>query len=145
MILNGLAVLGMAYSGCNATAAVVFFTLSLLFHGAVSSGALSSILDISPNYASLTLGIVSTVAIISGFISPAVVGYFTFENQNIDAWQHIYEITAAMLIFCGLIYVLFNDASLQSWNNPQKAIEEKELQPLNKTLESVNKTEDDPK
>lgn len=131
MILNGFAVLGMAYSGCNVISAVFFLTLSLAMHGAVSTGPLASIVDISPNYASITLGIVSTVAIITGFVSPIVVGFITFENQSIKAWQHIYEICAAMLIVLGIIYVIFNDASLQPWNSPPKPQDDaKELTPL---------------
>lgn len=119
----------MAYSGCNVTLAIFFLTFSLLLHGAVSSGALASVVDISPNYASINLGIVSTIAIASGFISPIVVGYMTYENQSVEAWQHIYEISAVMLIVCGLVYVLFFDASLQPWNNPTTR-SSKELEPL---------------
>ena len=120
MVLNGCAVLGIAYSGCNVISAVFFLVLSLTLHGAVSTAALASMVDISPNYASITLGIVSTVATITGFVSPIVVGYITFENQSIEAWQHIFEICSAMLIVCGLIYVFFNDASLQPWNKSAK-------------------------
>lgn len=131
MILNGLAVLGLAYSGCSVTSAVFFLTLSLMLHGAVSTGTLSSIVDIGPNFAGITLGIVSTVAIITGFVSPIIVGYITFENQSIEAWQHIFEITAAMLIVCGAIYIWLNDTTLQPWNRTPKAMEfPKELMPL---------------
>lgn len=130
-ILNGFAVLAMGYSGCNVTLAVFFLTLSLLMHGAVSSGALPSVVDISPNYASITLGIVSTIAIISGFVSPIIVGYITFENQSVEAWQQIFGIAAAMLIICGLIYVLFFDASIEPWNNTTTK-SSKELEPLTK-------------
>lgn len=144
MILNGFAVLGMAYSGCSVISAVFFLTLSLALHGAVSTGVLASIVDISPNYASITLGIVSTVAIITGFVSPIVVGYITFENQSIQAWQHIFEICAALLIICGVIYVIFNDASLQEWNKSyEDDVDGKELKPLKKKdLDSDNQKQE---
>lgn len=100
-----------------------------MLHGAVSSGVLASVVDISPNYASINLGIISTVAILTGFISPIIVGYITYENQSVEAWQHIYEICGALLIGCGLAYVLFFDASLQPWNS-QKQNELKELKQL---------------
>lgn len=125
----------MAYSGCNVVMAVFFLTISLSMHGAVSTGPLASIVDISPNYASITLGIVSTVAIITGFVSPIVVGYITFENQSVEAWQHIFQICAAMLIVPGIVYVLFNDATLQPWNSPRAKDEHKEMTPLNKSEE----------
>lgn len=133
----------MSYSGCSVVSAVFFLTLSLSMHGAVSAGPLASIVDISPNYASITLGIVSTVAIITGFISPIVVGYITFENQSVEAWRHIFQICAAMLIVPGIIYVLFNDASLQPWNSPKAENDHKEMMPLTKNGEA--KCEEDEK
>lgn len=132
MILNGFAVLGLAYSGCSVTSAVFFIAMSLALHGAVSTGTLSSIVDISPNFAGITLGIVSTVSIISGFVSPIIVGYLTFENQSIDAWKSIFQLAAAMLIVCGSIYIWLNDTALQPWNKTPKQNSQlpKELFPL---------------
>lgn len=131
MVVNGLCVLGLAYSGCNLMSAVLFFTLSLALHGAVSTGCLSSMVDIGPNYAGITLGVVSTVSILTGFISPIIVGYITFENQSVSAWQHINEICAVMLIVCGFVYIWLNDTRIQEWNNPPKpAAYPHELLPL---------------
>ena len=142
MVLNGVCVFGLAYSGCNLIFAVVLFTLSLGLHGAVSTGALSSMVDIGPNYAGITMGIVSTISNIPAFISPIIVGYLTFENQNISAWQNIFEICAVMLIVCGLTYIWLNDTSIQEWNNTTKPVEyPKELMPLysGKTDNEANK------
>lgn len=131
MVLNGFACLGLAYSGCNANAAVFFMTLSLMLHGAVSSGTLSSIVDIGPNFAGITMGIVSTIGIITGFISPIIVGYITFQNQTVNAWQHIFEICAGWLIVCGLVYIWLNDTSIQEWNKAPTTLDDpKELVPL---------------
>lgn len=131
MVLNGFAVLALAYSGCSVTSAVFFLTLSLSLNGAVSTGALASIVDISPNYASITLGIVSTFSIMTGFVSPILVGFITYENQSVEAWQHIFVICAAILIVMGIIYILFSDSSLQDWNNPQQIGDSSEVLPLN--------------
>lgn len=128
-ILNSLAVLGLAYSGCNTTAAIIFLTTSLAFHGAVSTGAIASCVDIAPNYGGFTLGIVMTFAMAAGFVSPVVVGYFTFENQTIDAWRNIFLICAAKLFICGVVYIWFNDTSIQTWNNPEVQ-DDNELQPM---------------
>lgn len=133
MILNGFAVLGLAYAGCSVTTAVFFMSVSLCLHGAVSSATLASIVDIAPNYAGITLGLVSTVAIMSGFVSPIIVGYITFENQTVEAWRHIYEICAAMLLITGTMYIWLNDTTLQEWNRPPRvANDAKEMKPLNK-------------
>ena len=100
--------------------AVIFLTVSLMLHGAVSSGPLASIVDISPNFAGVSLGINSSFSILTGFISPRIVGYLTMGRQSsIEPWQHVFEICAAMQLICGILYLLFSDSSLQEWNKPQ--------------------------
>lgn len=119
-ILNGLFVLALSYSGCNAIMAVVFIILATGSHGAVSTGPLSAIVDLSPNYAGIVLGIVNMVCVLPGFLSPMLVSVFTFENQSIQQWRYVFLITATMLIVSGILYVLFADSTRQPWNNTQK-------------------------
>jgi len=45
-------ILGLAFSGCNSTAAIVFLTAATATSGAVSTGPLASYTDLSPNFAS---------------------------------------------------------------------------------------------
>lgn len=42
----------LAYSGCSYTAAIIFLSATVAVNGAVSTGPLASLVDISPNYAS---------------------------------------------------------------------------------------------
>lgn len=134
LILNGFAVLGLAFAGCHVVLAVVLLTISLMLHGAVSSGALASVVDISPNFAGVLLGINSSFSVLTGYISPYIVGLLTLNRQsNLEAWQHVFEIVAAMQLVCGVLYLFFSDSSLQEWNQPQN-------QPLDIPLETdVNK------
>lgn len=93
-----------------------------MLHGAVSSGALASVVDISPNFAGVSLGINSSFSVLTGFISPRIVGYLTNGRQNsVEPWKYVFEICAAMQITCGIIYLLFSDSSLQEWNKPQNS------------------------
>lgn len=78
--MNGAMVLCLAWFGYNALAAVVFLTLSLMFHGAVSSGPLAAIVDMSPNYAGVVMGISGTISVLPGFISSYIVGVMTLGN-----------------------------------------------------------------
>lgn len=79
-IVNGIFVVALAYSGCNSTAAVAFLTLGTAFHGAVSTGPLANIVDLSPNYAGVVLGISGMIGVLPGFISPIIVGILTYQN-----------------------------------------------------------------
>lgn len=115
-IVNGIFVVGLAYAGCNEILACVFIILATACHGAVSSGPLASIIDISPNYAGVLLGIVNTFCVVPGFISPIIVSYLTFENQSVESWRMVFLICAASLIISGIIYNIFGDSSRQEWN-----------------------------
>jgi MFS family permease len=113
-------VLGLAFAGCHVILAVALLTISLMLHGAVSSGALASVVDISPNFAGVSLGINSSFSVFTGFISPLIVGYLTHGRQNsVEPWKYVFEICAAMQITCGILYLVFSDSSLQEWNKPQ--------------------------
>lgn len=74
-------------------------------------------IDISPNYAGILLGIINMFCAVPGFISPLVVSYFTYENQTTESWKIVFIITSLLLIGSGLIYVAFADSSQQEWNN----------------------------
>lgn len=82
-IVNGVFMLGLAYSGCNAVAAIVFVALATCVQGAVSTGPMASIIDISPNYCGVILGLVSMITTCPGFISPHIVGRLTMGNVRV--------------------------------------------------------------
>ncbi|KAJ8919873.1 hypothetical protein NQ315_006402 [Exocentrus adspersus] len=122
-IVQGVFMLGLAYSGCDYNAAIIFLTLAVASHGAVSTGPLASIVDISPNYASVILGFCNTIVALVGFLTPMVVGQLTFQNQTSGQWQKVFWIAAGFLFVSGISYVLFAKSELQSWNTPGKADE----------------------
>lgn len=140
LILNGFFVIGLAFSGCEVTLAVALLTISLTLHGSVSSGALASVVDISPNFAGVSLGINSTFSTFSGFISPIIVGYLTTgRQQNVEPWKYVFLICAAMQISCGVIYMIFSESTLQPWNRPKaKVMNSESIKELKPVLEEIN-------
>lgn len=119
-IVQGLFVLGLAFSGCDRVAAVFCLVGAAAANGAVSAGALASMVDISPNFASIIMGINGVVTVLPGFISPIVVGALTFQNQSVEQWRIVFLITAATLVLTGVPYVLFGRSDVQPWNEPQE-------------------------
>lgn len=81
--MKGIMVLALAFFGYDASAAVILVTLATMFHGALSSGPLASIIDMSPNYAGVVLGISTMIAVLPGFLSSYTVGILTLGNVNI--------------------------------------------------------------
>jgi MFS family permease len=116
MILNGMCFICLAYSGCNLPFAITFFTLSLTLHGAVSTGVLAAMVDIAPNFSGIVMGVSGTFGVISGFLSPMIVGYITYSDQSVYAWRKIFQICAILIIGCGFIHMTFLDTDVQSWN-----------------------------
>ncbi|KAH8418559.1 hypothetical protein KR222_001463, partial [Zaprionus bogoriensis] len=145
--VKGLVVLALAYFGYNATAAIVLVALATMFHGAVSSGPLASMVDLSPNYAGIVLGVSGMIGGMPGFISPSIVGILTKDNETIEAWKNVFLLTAAMLIGSGVLYVLFSESTLQPWNGGSSPLPEpglKEQHTLEEKVPLKGESEADP-
>lgn len=80
--LQGVMLFCLALSGCRPILAIVFMVLGMTVGGATSSGTLANSVDLSPNYASVIIGVVNTVSTPVGFISPIIVGILT--NNNVS-------------------------------------------------------------
>ncbi|ETN57893.1 sodium-dependent phosphate transporter [Anopheles darlingi] len=142
-VVNGIFVFALANSGCNSLMATIFLTLATTVHGAVSTGPLANLVDMSPRYAGILLGFSGMITVIPGFVSPIIVGMLG--NHTVEQWRIIFLITAATLIVCGLLYMAFADSSQQAWNSADvpviddgKAEELEGLQALNNDPSSRN-------
>lgn len=82
-VIPGLLLAVICYIGNHPYACVALITFSLGFNGAATITNLQNAQDLAPNYAGSLYGIVNFFATTSGFISPAVVGYFTAEQVSI--------------------------------------------------------------
>ncbi|XP_052873065.1 sialin-like [Anopheles cruzii] len=130
-VVNGFFVLGLAYSGCNSALATIFLTLATAVHGAVSTGPLANLVDMSPRYAGILLGVSGMISVVPGFVSPIIVGMLG--NHTVEQWRTIFLLSAGMLIVCGLIYMVFADSTTQPWNTSEAlpgAGDQDELQSL---------------
>ncbi|XP_069705481.1 sialin-like [Periplaneta americana] len=130
---QGLFVLGLGLSGCNSTAAIICLTAATGVSGAVSTGPLPSFVDISPNFASIMLGISNMVSVIPGFVSPFIVGILTYQNQTVGQWQLVFYISTVMLVVPGVLYQFFSSAELQEWNSATEEEQDydlKKMEPL---------------
>lgn len=79
-ILSGIFVILFAYAGCNVDIAVILVIISITLSGAITAGPLASIIDMSPNFSGVICGIIGTISILPGFLSPFIVGVLTYEK-----------------------------------------------------------------
>lgn len=72
-------------------------------------------------------------------------------QQSVGQWQKVFWIATAMLMFCGIIYLIFAKSEVQPWNDPENMKKKKdkkedaekcvaELEPL-KTVENEEKSD----
>lgn len=92
---EGICIFGLAYSGSHKVMAILWYTLACILHGAGPSGGLSTLIDLSPNYAGVLLGILSTVTASTGYITPLIVGVLT--NNNVSIAIYLYRPIQATL------------------------------------------------
>ncbi|KAF5288077.1 hypothetical protein FQR65_LT12127 [Abscondita terminalis] len=133
---QGCCMIALAQSGSNSIAAVVFMTSATSLNGAVSTGSLPNLVDLSPNYASVLLGFANGSGAVGGMISSFIVGFLTNHNQIAEQWQKVFWITAIILLVSGTSFLFFGTSDLQWWNDPlskqETALNESELETLKK-------------
>ncbi|XP_049855254.1 vesicular glutamate transporter 2-like [Schistocerca gregaria] len=109
---------GLSYSGCSHGAATAFLVAAVSVNGALATGPLVALVDISPSFCNILLGLNNVVSTLPGFISPAVVGALTYQNQTPAQWRAVFLISAAMAAVPGAVYAVLGDAMLQPWDQP---------------------------
>ncbi|KAK3094625.1 hypothetical protein FSP39_004159 [Pinctada imbricata] len=111
--------------------AIALLTLGVSITGLQYSGFLVNHVDIAPPYAGILFGISNSMGSITGFVSPAVVGIITKEDQSRTQWQIVFYLAAGIYIFGALFYLIFGSGELQDWARVEKLGEEEEIQVLN--------------
>lgn len=74
-IFTGIFIIAASYAECDKFFAVACFTISIAFQGV--PGVAINALDLSPNYASILMGIGGAVTSITGILVPYMVGVVT--------------------------------------------------------------------
>ncbi|XP_049948279.1 sialin-like [Schistocerca serialis cubense] len=122
--LQGVFMLGLAFSGCNSIMATICLTAALAMSGAEPNGALATYIDLSPNFSSVLMGIGNMVCVTPGFLSAALVGVLTYKNQSSDQWKKVFLISTGILLVPGLIHILTSSSKVQEWNFPKSTAKE---------------------
>ncbi|XP_025416085.1 sialin-like isoform X2 [Sipha flava] len=134
-VVQAILIVALVYSGCDQLLVNGFLLLAMTASGASTSGPLSIMVDLSPNFASVLQGFSGITGVIPGMISPFVLSYFTNENNTIEAWQHFFALSGVVIAIPGLMYNFIGSSELQSWNSPA-AVNDQEL-----TVTNGNTTE----
>ncbi|XP_045529093.1 putative inorganic phosphate cotransporter [Pieris brassicae] len=112
----GICIILASYSGCDTTLAVFWFIAAMTLMGAYYSGMKVNALDITPNYAGTTTGLVNGIAAISGIISPYLIGLLT-PQSTLKQWRVAFWVCLGILVVTNVIYIIFAKGEQLWWDD----------------------------
>lgn len=115
-IIPALGLVWLSWVGCDRVMAIAALCVAVGFNGAIYSGFQVNHVDLSPNYAGTLMGITNMFANICGFVTPAVAGALTNNNQTSKAWRSVFLLSTGVYLVCDLVFVIFGKADVQPWN-----------------------------
>jgi len=94
---------------------IIMLILAGGFPGAYqSSGFLINALDVSGPYSGLVVGLSNSLGSITGILAPYVAHSIT-EDMSIIQWRTCFFVFGGLLMFGGVIFIIFSKAELESW------------------------------
>ncbi|XP_023177676.2 putative inorganic phosphate cotransporter isoform X2 [Drosophila hydei] len=98
------------------TLAIVLMTLSVGFNSGSTIGSSLNSIDLSPNHASIIMGIVNTAANVVPIVTPLAVGMIVSNNGDRNQWQVVFIISSVIFFVGNCIYLAFGTAVSQPWD-----------------------------
>ncbi|XP_060803410.1 uncharacterized protein LOC106133662 [Amyelois transitella] len=121
------------------TLAVVILTFTVGLNGAHYVGFMMSHIDLSPNFASVMMGITNGFGGVFSIMAPLSVSAVIKDQTQASEWRKVFFISIALYFFCNLFYIIFISGDLQPWNEPkQKSDEEDGTKNETEKEENVN-------
>ena len=115
LLLPALFLIAVGFLGCNRVLIVFAVVLSIGSTGLDMSGYGANHLDLAPVHAGTLAGLTNTLATVTGFLGPQVVGALTYHGSTRTQWQKVFYIAAAIYCFGAFVFVFFGSGNLQEW------------------------------
>ncbi|GBN19013.1 hypothetical protein AVEN_240117-1, partial [Araneus ventricosus] len=77
-----LGLIGVMYAGCDRMWSNILAIIAMGFAGFAYCGCMTAVIDMSPTFAGTVMGLSSTLASMSSFIFPVLVGFMTNEEVS---------------------------------------------------------------
>ncbi|CAH8575131.1 unnamed protein product [Heterobilharzia americana] len=114
----GFGLICVAVVGCNRTAAVTLFAVTIGLMGFSFAGYGSNSLDLAPMYSGNIISITNTAATLPGIFGPLVIGYLTKKSSSVHNWLLVFSITAGIAWFGALVNLCMTSGEIQPWSRP---------------------------
>ncbi|XP_043645014.1 putative inorganic phosphate cotransporter [Drosophila teissieri] len=96
--------------------AIALMTISVGFNSGATIGSSLNTIDLSPNHASILMGIVNTVANAVPIVTPLMVAVIVHEDKNRGEWQIVFMIAAVLFFIGNCVFLYFGTAVSQPWD-----------------------------
>lgn len=106
-----------SYVGRDKTLVVVFITLCIAFMGLFYPGVKVNAIDLGPNYAGATMGLVNGIGSSAGILAPILCGYIASES-TLEQWRSVFWVAFAILTVTSVIFIIWGSGDKQDWNDP---------------------------
>ncbi|XP_073811642.1 putative inorganic phosphate cotransporter [Musca autumnalis] len=97
--------------------AVTFIVLAVGLNSSSFLGFQVNHMDLSPNYASVLMGITNSVANLMSILAPLTVGFVVTDVTNALQWRIVFFIAAGFYFVGNLSFLLFGETKVQRWND----------------------------
>ncbi|XP_030562582.1 vesicular glutamate transporter 3 isoform X1 [Drosophila novamexicana] len=116
-VVPGLLILCIGYID-NIPLLLTTWFIAVIFITASYAGAMANIIDIAPNYghSGAVLAFCQTIHMSASFLSPLTVGFLVTQEDSIDQWRTVFEVSAIIAMLTYMFYQWFGTAEIQSWN-----------------------------
>ncbi|ESO83132.1 hypothetical protein LOTGIDRAFT_133858 [Lottia gigantea] len=115
LLIPAVFMIGVSYSGCDHTLAVVLLIFAVGTGGFSMAGYQVNHLDIAPRFAGSLMGITNMIATIPGFLAPLVVGILTDHQETSGQWRIFFFITAAIYIVGAILFLALSKGEELAW------------------------------
>nr|XP_016927400.1 putative inorganic phosphate cotransporter [Drosophila suzukii] len=96
--------------------AIALMTISVGVNSGATIGSSLNTIDLSPNHASILMGIVNTAANVVPIVTPLVVGFIVEDEANRLEWQIVFIIASVLFFFGNCVFLFFGSAVSQPWD-----------------------------
>lgn len=121
--------------GCRETEVICVICFAMFTYGLSSGADLPLPAELSTNFSASLLAIINTVSASAGILAPWLVGLILKNVADIQvAWNLVFYLTAAICVFCGLIFVVFGTSERQEWDYVDEDEDEKMVREMEGSL-----------
>lgn len=99
------------------TVSVTLLIIVVGINAAVFCGFQVNVIDLSPNFAGVLMGITNGSSNIFSIIAPLIVQVVVYDETSIDLWRIIFIIAACVYIASAIFFIIFASGEIQPWND----------------------------